>query len=52
MTYQEHGPRGMWSTSIAVVERSPDIEVLDTVDEDSDLRDYEGASLHRGHFRT
>jgi hypothetical protein len=31
MTYQKLGHRGMWSISIAVVERSPDIEVPDTV---------------------
>jgi hypothetical protein len=29
----------MWSISIAVVERSPDIEMHDTVDEDPDPRD-------------
>jgi hypothetical protein len=28
------------------------IEVPDTVDEDPDPRDYKGALLHRGHFRT
>jgi hypothetical protein len=33
MTYQEHGHKGMWSISIALVELSPDIEVLDTVSE-------------------
>jgi hypothetical protein len=43
---------GMWSISIGNVERSPDIEVTDTVDEDPDPRDYEETSLHRGHFRT
>jgi hypothetical protein len=52
MTYQEHGHREMWSISIAVVELSSDIEVPDTVDEDPDPRDYEGASLHREHFQT
>jgi hypothetical protein len=36
MTYQEHGQRWMWSIiSVADVERSPDIEVLDIVGEDS-----------------
>jgi hypothetical protein len=30
---------GMWSISIAVVERSPDKEVHDTVDEEKDPRD-------------
>jgi hypothetical protein len=44
--------RGMSSINIADVERSPDIEAPDTVDEDTDPRDFEGASLHRGHFRT
>jgi hypothetical protein len=34
MTYQEYEHRGVWSISIATVERSPDIEVPDTVDED------------------
>jgi hypothetical protein len=52
MTYQDHGHRGVWSISMKVVERSPDIEVLDTVDEDLDPRDGEGASMHKGHFRT
>jgi hypothetical protein len=52
MTHQEHGHRGMLSISIADVERSPDIEVPDTVDEDPYPLDSEGASLHRGHFRT
>jgi hypothetical protein len=52
MTYQEHGHRGTWSISIAALERSSDIEVPDTVDEDPSPRDSEGASLHRGHFRT
>jgi hypothetical protein len=33
MIYQEHGHRGIWSMSIAVVERSPDIKMPDTVDE-------------------
>jgi hypothetical protein len=42
---------GMWSISIAVVERSPDKEVPDVVDKDLDPRDFEGASWHRGHFR-
>jgi hypothetical protein len=42
----------IWSMSIADVERSPDIEVPDTVDEDQDPRDSEEASLHRGHIRT
>jgi hypothetical protein len=51
MTYQEHGHPGMWSISIEALERSPDIEVPDTVDEDPNPRDSEGASLHRGHFR-
>jgi hypothetical protein len=46
MIYKEHGHRGIWSMSIAVVERSPDIEVPDTVDEDPYPRDYEGASSH------
>jgi hypothetical protein len=32
MTYQEHGHRGMWFISIAAVERSPDIEVPETVE--------------------
>jgi hypothetical protein len=49
MTYQEHGHREIWCISIE--ERSPDIEVPDSVDEDLDPRDSEGASLHRGHFR-
>jgi hypothetical protein len=31
----------MWSISIADVERSPDVEVPDTVDDDLDPRDYE-----------
>jgi hypothetical protein len=28
MIYQEHGHRGIWSMSIAVVERSPDIKQI------------------------
>jgi hypothetical protein len=52
MNYQEHGHRGIRSMSIATVERLPGIEIPDTVDEDPYPRDYEGASLHRGHFRT
>jgi hypothetical protein len=50
MTYREHGHRGMYSISLAIVER--DKKVPDTVEEDHDPRDFEGASLHRGHFRT
>jgi hypothetical protein len=49
-TYQEHGHRGMWSISIAYVERSRDIHVPDTVDEDLDPRDSEGASFTEGTF--
>jgi hypothetical protein len=41
MTYQEHGHRGMSSISIAAMDRSPDIEVPDAVDEDPYPRDYE-----------
>jgi hypothetical protein len=48
----DHGHRGIWSMCIAVVERSPDIDVPDTVDEDPYPRVSKGASLHRGHFRT
>jgi hypothetical protein len=32
MSNQDHGHRAMWS--ISIVERSPDIEVPDTVDDD------------------
>jgi hypothetical protein len=42
MTYHEHGHQEMWSISIVVVERSPDIMMPDTVDEDPYPRDYEG----------
>jgi hypothetical protein len=48
MIYQEHGHRGIWSMSIAAVDRSPDKKKPDTVDEDPYPRDSEGASLHRG----
>jgi hypothetical protein len=30
MIYQEHGHRGIWSMSIAAVERSPDIKIPST----------------------
>jgi hypothetical protein len=40
MTYQGYGHRGMWSISIAILERSPDIEVPETVDDDPDPRDW------------
>jgi hypothetical protein len=36
----KRGRRGIWSMSIAIVERSPDIEVPDTVDEDLDPRNF------------
>jgi hypothetical protein len=52
MTYQDHVHRGMWSIIIANVERSPDIEVPGTVDDDQDPRDSRGALMHGGHLRT
>jgi hypothetical protein len=50
--YQKHGNRGLWTISIAFVERSPDIEVSDNVDDDPDPRHLGGSLVAQWAFQS